>query len=168
MTSPCMQCGACCATFRVAFYWAEAGDASLGQVPVELTRKLDQHRVSMIGTDTPAPRCLALRGDIGKAVHCSIYPLRPSPCRAFEPYDADGKVNPRCNAARARWQLPPLAPAIMPESPPVDIRLPVPVVDGVALATGAVLAVAATVAGTTDLTSPAANTGVSDEGPVLH
>lgn len=168
MTSPCMQCGACCATFRVAFYWSEAGEANLGQVPIELTRKLDHHRVSMIGTDTPAPRCLALRGDVGKAVHCSIYPLRPSPCREFEPYDSDGKVNPRCNAARARWQLPPLEPAIVPAMPQVDVRLPAPVVEGVVVANGAVLAVAATAAGGTGLTTLAADAGGIDEGPVLH
>ncbi|HBP8873638.1 TPA: YkgJ family cysteine cluster protein, partial [Escherichia coli] len=25
--NPCMRCGACCAFFRVSFYWAEADDA---------------------------------------------------------------------------------------------------------------------------------------------
>lgn len=34
--NPCMSCGACCAFFRVSFYWAEGSDAG-GCVPVELT-----------------------------------------------------------------------------------------------------------------------------------
>lgn len=34
--NPCMSCGACCAYFRVSFYWAEADDAG-GSVPAQLT-----------------------------------------------------------------------------------------------------------------------------------
>lgn len=34
--NPCMTCGACCACFRVSFYWAEGDDAS-GRVPASLT-----------------------------------------------------------------------------------------------------------------------------------
>ncbi|ENJ4382725.1 YkgJ family cysteine cluster protein, partial [Salmonella enterica] len=34
--NPCMTCGACCAYFRVSFYWAEGDDAS-GRVPASLT-----------------------------------------------------------------------------------------------------------------------------------
>lgn len=56
-------------------------------------------------------RCVALDGQIGKAVHCLIYPDRPSPCRDFG-FDENGRVVPediqRCNAAREHWGLPPL------------------------------------------------------------
>ncbi|EER5964904.1 YkgJ family cysteine cluster protein, partial [Escherichia coli] len=37
--NPCMTCGACCAFFRVSFYWAEADDAG-GKVPVSLTEQI--------------------------------------------------------------------------------------------------------------------------------
>ncbi len=37
--NPCMTCGACCAYFRVSFYWAEADDAG-GLVPSALTEPL--------------------------------------------------------------------------------------------------------------------------------
>ncbi|ENO4720751.1 YkgJ family cysteine cluster protein, partial [Escherichia coli] len=37
--NPCMTCGACCAFFRVSFYWAEADDAG-GNVPVSLTEQI--------------------------------------------------------------------------------------------------------------------------------
>lgn len=37
--NPCMTCGACCAYFRVSFYWAEASDGG-GTVPVHLTEPL--------------------------------------------------------------------------------------------------------------------------------
>ena len=33
----CQPCGACCAHFRVSFYWAEADDAPGGFVPAALT-----------------------------------------------------------------------------------------------------------------------------------
>ena len=150
-----MQCGACCATFRVAFYWGEAGDAEQGLVPAELTRKIDYHRVSMIGTDTPSPRCLALSGDIGTSVHCTIYPQRPSPCRDFQPYDTDGNVNARCNSARARWHLPPLDRLLLPaadHASPVD---PAVALDEIALPNSAV-----------PLTSVAPQIDTAIDGPV--
>jgi Fe-S-cluster containining protein len=45
---PCLTCGACCAYFRASFYWAEADDETPGWVPVEMTRKLNEHRMSLI------------------------------------------------------------------------------------------------------------------------
>ena len=35
----------------------------------------------MQGTQRVPPRCVALRGDIGREVLCAIYDFRPSPCR---------------------------------------------------------------------------------------
>ncbi|PHM54890.1 hypothetical protein Xhom_02856 [Xenorhabdus hominickii] len=36
----CINCGACCAYFRVSFYWAEAEDGG-GTVPTAITEKLN-------------------------------------------------------------------------------------------------------------------------------
>lgn len=108
-THPCLRCGACCAALRVAFHWSEAAAELGGAVPTELTEKLDPHRLVMRGTyGGDAPRCVALRGVVGEAAHCSIYPLRPSPCRDLGAAYEDGQPSPQCDRARARHGLPPL------------------------------------------------------------
>ncbi len=48
--NPCMTCGACCAYFRVSFYWAEADDAG-GLVPSALTEPLTPFLRCMSGTN---------------------------------------------------------------------------------------------------------------------
>ncbi len=53
-------------------------------------------------------RCQALEGKIGADARCSIYSLRPSPCRAFTASYEDGRQNPRCDQARARYGFAPL------------------------------------------------------------
>lgn len=108
--NPCLSCGACCAFFRASFYWAEGDDASPGGVPVHLTGKLTHILRVMNGTDAPTPRCVALDGEIGRAVACSIYAQRSSVCREFQPSWFDGRSNERCDAARAAWGLAPLTP----------------------------------------------------------
>jgi Fe-S-cluster containining protein len=105
---PCLACGACCAFYRASFYWAEADDASPDGVPAGMTRRLTDHRRSMLGMDGSSPRCIALVGEIGRDVHCSIYERRSSVCRAFEPSWENGSPNERCDRARAAWGLPPL------------------------------------------------------------
>ena len=87
MSDSCQSCGACCAAFRVSFYWAEADDAPGGHVPVTLTEELTPHLRCMRGTHSRAPRCVALDGEVGGAVACRIYPQRPSPCREVIPGD---------------------------------------------------------------------------------
>jgi Fe-S-cluster containining protein len=96
----CQACGACCAAFRVSFYWAEADDASGGTVPVGLTEAISPHLRCMQGTGSKPVRCVALTGDVGKAVGCAIYPLRSSTCRSVEPGDG------QCLKARAAHGLP--------------------------------------------------------------
>lgn len=108
MLNPCTACGACCAWFRVSFYWAES--TGPGGVPADLTVTVSPHRVAMRGTDTRPARCTALAGEVGKGVQCTVYPLRPSPCREFMPSWAGGEANPRCDQARQGWGLPPLSP----------------------------------------------------------
>ena len=107
---PCLRCGACCAFFRASFYWAEADDATPGVVPAGMTRKLSEYRRSMIGMDGRNPRCIALQGEIGKLVFCSIYEKRASVCRDFEPSWENDRSNERCDKARAAWGLDPLTP----------------------------------------------------------
>lgn len=108
---PCLRCGACCASFRVAFYWAETSPPSADGIPQELTAKLDPLRVAMRGTDQAQPRCVALRGGIGVDAHCAEYARRPSPCRELKPAWEDGLPSPQCDRARLRHGLAPLQPS---------------------------------------------------------
>lgn len=110
MGNPCLRCGACCAHFRVSFYCGEIADGSGGgMVPPELVTQVGPLRAAMKGTEYGQGRCVALRGEVGSPdVHCGIYPLRPSPCREFEPWLADGTPEPDCQRVRAKFGLPPL------------------------------------------------------------
>lgn len=58
--NPCMTCGACCAFFRVSFYWAEADDAG-GTIPARLTEQISPFHRCMSGTNQKNPRCIALQ-----------------------------------------------------------------------------------------------------------
>lgn len=112
--NPCIQCGACCAFFRVSFFWEEANPEDPESVPYELTESLDGLMQCMKGTNQPHPQCVALSGEIGEKVGCIIYDRRSSVCREFGLHETvQGiKVNGidlvRCNQARKAWNLPPL------------------------------------------------------------
>ena len=97
--NPCLACGACCMSYRVSFYWAEAHERGL---PEHLTEKVNAHLSCMAGTWSKAPRCAALATASGGTVACSVYEARPSPCREVQPGDA------QCQRARMRHGLPPL------------------------------------------------------------
>ncbi len=75
--NPCLTCGACCAYFRVSFFWGECTSAG-GVVPDELVVQINPTRVAMIGTDAKPCRCIGLEGEIGKSVSCSLYAQRSS------------------------------------------------------------------------------------------
>lgn len=94
--NPCLRCGACCATYRVSFYWAEATERGL---PDSMTEKISPWHLCMLGTGQPEPRCRALAGTIGESVFCLVYPQRPSPCRELQPGED------KCNRARVRHGL---------------------------------------------------------------
>lgn len=111
--NPCVNCGACCAHFRVSFYWSEADDGG-GVVPVELTEPLNLLMRNMRGTNQTSPRCVALQGEISRCVSCSIYENRPGPCREFTQSGEDGQHNEACDRARARYGLPPLFTPMAP------------------------------------------------------
>lgn len=77
-----------------------------------MTRKLNDFRLVMEGTDSTPPRCIALDGLIGWKVKCRIYERRSSVCRGFEPSWQNNDPNPDCDKARRAWGLEPLKPEI--------------------------------------------------------
>ncbi|WP_321899854.1 YkgJ family cysteine cluster protein [Paraburkholderia heleia] len=99
MSEACLDCGACCATFRVSFYWTEADTGMGGRTPEELVTQIGPLYVAMRGTDRMQPRCAALNGTIGEKVSCGVYENRSSACREFTAGDD------RCNRARAKHCL---------------------------------------------------------------
>jgi len=101
--SPCIQCGACCVTFRVSYYWGE-------EVPEEYFQETNQMFRSLKSTKDKEGRlrCNALTGEIGKEVSCKIYENRPSPCRDFSYSYENGIKEERCDRARVGVGLLPL------------------------------------------------------------
>lgn len=124
MGNPCLRCGACCAYFRVSFYWSEADPFLGGSVPLDLTEPLNPHRSAMRGTLHAPVRCVALDGTVGEQVGCTIYPMRSSPCRELEPWEADGQPSEKCTKARAAHGMPPLEPIEGLPPRPVDSPRP--------------------------------------------
>ena len=108
MADPCLSCGACCASFRVDFHVSDLESQPGGCVPVALTVPVTATLYRMRGTDDGPPRCIALSGEVGREVHCTIYDRRPGPCRDFAPYAALGIGDEGCARARRRHGLPPL------------------------------------------------------------
>lgn len=102
----CRDCGACCASFRVSFYWAEADTYGL---PEALVEKVAPLYVCMAGTNAASPRCRALQGEVGSGVRCTVYIHRPSPCRELQVGDA------QCTRARPRHGLPAIIVPIVVE-----------------------------------------------------
>lgn len=102
MSQECVKCGACCASFRVSFYWGETSAHDQGTVPAELTTAISPHHVCMKGTESKPVHCIALQGEVGKEVSCSIYEQRSSTCRQFEAGSED------CAKARRIHGLPEL------------------------------------------------------------
>jgi len=120
-----MECGACCASFRVAFYWREAESKDAYKaVPAGYFEELDSMSRCMKGTNNKHhPQCVALKGTIGVDGHCSIYENRPSPCRKFEASYENGHRNTRCDDARAKHGLKPLRPMDWPPQKKQDSEL---------------------------------------------
>lgn len=94
--NPCMNCGACCAAYRVSFYWAEGENK---QIPIALTQQVNHFYSCMAGTNQPNPHCQALQGFVGDQVSCAIYLQRPDTCKEVLPGDE------KCNRARAKYGL---------------------------------------------------------------
>jgi uncharacterized protein len=83
-------------------------------VPKELTETVNSFRICMKGTNSRPPRCVALQGEAGQPVHCTIYTHRPSTCILFGIAWKQGKLLAsaqaleHCNQARQAYHLPPL------------------------------------------------------------
>ncbi|MSQ81102.1 MAG: YkgJ family cysteine cluster protein [Candidatus Methylopumilus sp.] len=107
LTNPCFECGQCCQHFRVSFYHAEIEGNNVGKVPFALTSQINDHLVCMKGTELGKGRCIALNYAEETGYRCSIYELRPTPCREFELYE-NGKPNAKCNELRVNIGLSPL------------------------------------------------------------
>lgn len=93
----CVTCGACCAYFRVSFYWAE-GES----MPADVLEELTPVYSCMKGTNQKNPRCVMLSGEIGQQVSCIMYEQRSSSCKEVMPADE------QCNKARTAHGLIPL------------------------------------------------------------
>ncbi|MEH6437286.1 YkgJ family cysteine cluster protein [Massilia sp. DD77] len=92
----CLDCGACCKSFRVSFYWAEALERGL---PEGWTEQVTPHLSCMKGTNASAPYCAALgKGDAG-AMACGVYAHRPGVCREVQVGDE------KCCRAREKHGL---------------------------------------------------------------
>jgi Fe-S-cluster containining protein len=109
--NPCIGCGACCAFFRVSFYWGEIDECVPGGFPSHLVEKLNDFRAVIKGTNQQEPHCIALCGKVGADACCSIHPVRSSACREFTASYVDGITpNERCDRARANFGMAPLTP----------------------------------------------------------
>lgn len=100
--NPCLNCGVCCKTYRIAFHWSEV--EPMGSVPSHMVIPLRSHEVMMRGTETGAGPCVALTSltidGVDNAIGCSIHGRHPSVCRDVE-IGSD-----QCQRARARHGLP--------------------------------------------------------------
>lgn len=104
----CKSCGACCAFFRVSFYWAE------GEImPNDVVEALTPVYSCMKGTNQKNPRCVMLSGEIGQQVSCTMYEQRSSSCKEVQAGDS------QCTKARNAHGLIPL----------IDIDIPEPIND---------------------------------------
>lgn len=104
--NPCQSCGVCCTHFRISFFYGEC-DSNGGIVPSKLVIPINNTFVAMKGSEHGG-RCIALTGEIGKNIGCSIYENRPSSCRKFHVWDEEGTPNPKCQTLREKAGLPQL------------------------------------------------------------
>jgi hypothetical protein len=95
----CRRCGACCATYRVSFYWAEAEACGL---PEQLVERINDFYACMTGSNAVVPRCAALEGEVGGVTTCGVYERRPQVCREV------GSGDDKCARARARFGMGPI------------------------------------------------------------
>lgn len=86
----CVKCGACCT------YWHNI-PISIEEMP-HIDENLKKYiKISYLGVSMKlvdnidtlqrpknAGRCIALEGEVGKDIKCSIYEIRPPVCRRFE------------------------------------------------------------------------------------
>jgi len=105
--SACQRCGACCVSYRITLPRCEL-DSAGGTVPAPLTEPYTPTTACMREHPDHPRRCIALEGDVGIAVRCTIYEMRPAACRDFAPLSAIGLGDEACDDARRRVGLAPL------------------------------------------------------------
>ncbi len=107
--NPCVSCGACCAHFRVQFYWREANPADTDNaVPGHLFEELTpQHRCMKGTAKKHHPKCEGLKGGLAKmrvAQFICIDRLRAEPLPRVMPtvfdMNAVTKREPRTDCRR--------------------------------------------------------------------
>ncbi|MFN3884246.1 MAG: YkgJ family cysteine cluster protein [Rhodocyclaceae bacterium] len=106
--SVCCRCGACCATYRITLPRADLASHPSGWVPDEMTEPYTPTTACMRENPDVPGRCIALAGEVGASVRCTIYERRPAACRDFAPLSALGIGDEACDEARRRRGLRPL------------------------------------------------------------
>ena len=106
--SVCQRCGACCATYRITLPRVDLDTHPHGWVPAALTTPYTPTTACMREHPDHPGRCIALTGEIGQQVHCTIYEQRPAACRDFAPLAALGSGDDACDDARRHCGLRPL------------------------------------------------------------
>jgi uncharacterized protein len=86
----CQSCGACCAYSQNWPRFSVEDDDALALIPEQFVNARQS------GMRCDGDRCSALSGQIGVAVRCEAYAVRPEVCRTCMPGDAE------CNMARKR------------------------------------------------------------------
>lgn len=107
--SVCCNCGACCVTYRITLPRIELDSAPGGWVPTDLTTPYTATTACMREHPDHPGRCIALAGQVGHEVSCTIYERRPGACRDFAPLSAIAIGDDACDEARRRCGLTPLA-----------------------------------------------------------
>jgi hypothetical protein len=99
---PCLSCGACCVTYRITLPRSELDSVPGGTVPAALTEPYTATTACMREQLDSPGRCIALDGNVGQAVSCSIYAHRPEACRpALSP-----SATATNHQARRQWFAP--------------------------------------------------------------
>ena len=101
--NPCHACGACC-DHPEPWSTIDLDAADVASIPVEMTVHSWGQRVKMARNGN---RCVALIGTVGIDARCSIYEIRPTICRSYDP----AVRAQECNMCRAPHNLPPLTSA---------------------------------------------------------
>lgn len=100
----CQDCGACCSYFKV--YFREEDNPNYKKLGDKIFF-VSKDKIFMKGRETfKGGKCVALEGEVGKHVSCSVYEDRPDVCRKFDRVLPNGKINPRCVQARLSLKLP--------------------------------------------------------------
>ncbi len=97
----CQTCGACCRNYETVevsvydknFEWLKENNYLIAKPfdyydapskKQKIPRNVFQMRLAVSEDTDNSKRCIALAGNVGEQVKCSIYENRPNTCRTFE------------------------------------------------------------------------------------